>query len=273
MIKISGNRLDTKNLLEKYSSNNIATKIINILDSSRTEYEYASLSELEFEIKFRINIIKASIDLYRTDFSFAVFDDARCNDKYWKLTPEGGFLLKDGVKASDAIKDIYENGYLYATECATAMVILYYKALLSIYPEELLNKTFPKIHLMNWHYINRELRHIGYVEKYPDYLPGDRRYFKNPDVNPETPEWQGENVIDLGNGTYYGHGIGIGDADEIINALNENRKPDSKTSAYFMDVAARPNFKLLARIYDNFIASQSRTQYRRFRSYYSSPSF
>lgn len=266
MIKISGNKFDPKDILQKYSSNTIATKIINILHSSNTEYEYTSLSELEFEIKFRINIIKASIELYRSDFSFEIFEDAKCNEKYWKLTPEGGFLLKDGVKPSDAINDIYDNGGEYATECATAMVIIYYKALLSIYPEELFNKVFPEIHLMNWHYINRELRHIGYVEKYPDYLPGDRRYFKNPDVNPETPEWQGENVIDLGNDTYYGHGIGIGDADVIIKALNENRKEDAKTSAYFMDIAARPNFKLLARIYDTFI-SQSQT--RRFRRVYS----
>lgn len=252
MIKISGNKLDTKNLLEKYSSNNIATKIINILDSSSTEYEYESLSELEFEIKLRVNLIKASIELYRSDFSFETFENAKCNTKYWELTPEGGFLLKDDVKASDAIKDIYKNGTEYATECATAMVIIYYKALLNIYPEELFNKVFPKIQLMNWHYINRELRHIGYIEKYPDFLPGDRRYFKNPDVNPETPEWQGENVIDLSADTYYGHGIGIGNADEIITALNENRKEDSKTPAYLMDVAARPNFKLLAKIYDSF---------------------
>lgn len=265
MIKISGKKLDTKDIMQKYSSDSIATKIINILNSSNTEYEYTSLSELEFEIKFRINIIKASMELYRSDFSFEVFDDAKCNAKYWELTPEGGFLLKDGVKASDAIRDIFQNGDEYATECATAMVIIYYKALLSIYPEELFNKVFPKIHLMNWHYINKELRHIGYVEKYPDYLPGDRRYFKNPDVNPETPEWQGENVIDLGNETYYGHGIGVGDADEIINSLNENRKEDSKTSAYFMDVAARPNFKLLSRIYDTFV---SQTQARRFRHFY-----
>lgn len=266
MIKISGKKLDTKDIMQKYSSDNIATKIINILHSSNNEYQYTSLSELEFEIKFRINIIKASIELYRSDFSFEVFDDAKCNAKYWELTPEGGFLLKDGVKASDAIMDIFQNGDEYATECATAMVIIYYKALLSIYPEELFNKVFPKIHLMNWHYINKELRHIGYVEKYPDYLPGDRRYFKNPDVNPETPEWQGENVIDLGNDTYYGHGIGVGDADEIINSLNENRKEDSKTSAYFMDVAARPNFKLLSRIFDTFT---SQTQATRFRHFYS----
>lgn len=266
MIKISGNKLDTKDIMQKYSSNSVATKIISILDSSSTVYEYESLKELEFEINLRLSIIKAAIELYRSDFAFSTFEKAKANDKYWELTPEGGFLLKDGVKASDAIKDIYANGSQYATECATAMVILYYKALLNIYPEELFNKVFPKIHLMNWHYINRELRHIGYVEKYPDYLPGDRRYFKNPDVNPETPEWQGENVIDLGNGTYYGHGIGIGDANDIINALNENRKEGTTTSAYFMDVAARPNFKLLFKIYDTYM---SQSQARRFKRLYS----
>jgi ubiquitin len=75
---------------------------------------------------------------------------------------------------------------------------------------------------MNWHY-DRDLG-VVYSQGPGDFFPGDCRYFKNPDVNPETPQWQGENVIDLNDGKYYGHGIGIRTADEIINALNERRK-------------------------------------------------
>ena len=60
-----------------------------------------------------------------------------------------------------------------------------------------------------------------------DYLPGDCRYFNNPDVDPLTPEWQGENAIDLSGGMYYGHGIGIKTADKIIEILNHNRIQDS----------------------------------------------
>ena len=102
---------------------------------------------------------------------------------------------------------------------------------------------------MNWHKIDRLLREIGVMNKAKDYLPGDRRYFANPDVDPLTPEWQGENVIDMNHGVYYGHGIGKHDAQTIITALNDNRKQNAHNSAYLMDSAGRPNFKNLSDIY------------------------
>ena len=81
---------------------------------------------------------------------------------------------------------------------------------------------------------------------------GDRRYFDNPDVDPVTPEWQGENVIVLDNSLYYGHGIGIEDANDIIKSLNSNREHGSTQSAFLMDSASRPNFKKLYDILNNF---------------------
>ena len=126
------------------------------------------------------------------------------------------------------------------------MIIIYYQALLNIFAEKLFNELFPEIQLMNWHYMDRMLEDAGYLEKQSDYFPGDRRYFNNPDVNPLKPEWQGENVIDLGNGIYFGHGIGIETANEIINDLNEFRIEGAKISSYLLDSAARLDFKVLA---------------------------
>ncbi|SHJ89578.1 protein-glutamine gamma-glutamyltransferase [Paramaledivibacter caminithermalis] len=261
MIKISDKIMDPKEIINAYPPDSIEVKIIEILSSSDNIYIYKSLDELKFELNLRINIISASRELNDSNFSFRTFRKSICNPQYWTRTGEGGFLIKDKVTPSDGIKDIFTNSSMYGTECATAIVIVYYKALLNIYPQELFNELFADLHLMNWHYLDKDLD-IGYYENV-DFLPGDCRYFKNPDVDPLTPEWQGENTIDLGDGTYYGHGLGIGTADEIIKALNENRKEGSKQSAYLMDSATRPNFKYLSIKYYDFIAKLERENYRR----------
>ncbi|MEG0693308.1 MAG: protein-glutamine gamma-glutamyltransferase, partial [Oscillospiraceae bacterium] len=186
--------------------------------------------------------------LYKSQMDFAIFRKARCNELFWKLTKEGGFLLENNVKASQAITDIFNNGQLYATECATAMVIIYYKALLTVMGEEVFNKLFTQIHLMNWHYIDNRLDDIGYMQPVKDYLPGDRRYFANPDVDPQTPQWQGENTLDLSQKLYYGHGIGILEGPKIIEALNQNRKNNSTKTAYLMDTVGIPDFKSLYKL-------------------------
>ena len=93
-----------------------------------------------------------------------------------------------------------------------------------------------------------------------DYLPGDRRYFANPDVNPETPEWQGENVIDLGDGLYFGHGIGTHKAETFIRDLNDNRKGDATREAYLVKKAGRPDFKRLYNLYEDAIHNSAVSQ-------------
>lgn len=245
MIIINGNKLDVISFINKNSLGKIEQEILTILDQSFYKSEYSSYDELLFELNLRKNIIDSSYELYKSKLNFAVFRKAFSNPKYWNTTKEGGFKLLKDVKSSDAIRDIYINGNLYGTECATAMVIVYYKALLSSFSEDLYNQLFQNIHLMNWHYIDPKLQDIGVMSKQNDYLPGDRRYFKNIDVNYKNPQWQGENVIDLSNDLYYGHGIGIQTAEEIVKTLNKNRKKNSTTSAFLVDMSAIPDFKLL----------------------------
>ncbi len=256
MIKISTSTFNIDEILDDYYDNSIEKKILNILESSSTVYKYNSLDELIFELKFRKAIIEASIDLHYTSFDFKVFEEAICNPNYWRRTSEGGFLLKADVKPSDAIRDIYKNSSEYGTECSTAIVILHYKALLDVFPEKLFNIIFKRIYLMNWRALDHNLKELGYMEDVSDYIPGDRRYVKNPDVNPETPEWQGENIMDLSNGTYYGHGMGIKTVKEVIQELNKNRKKDSTVSSYLLPSVSRPNFKRLYRIYNEFMSNQ-----------------
>lgn len=253
MIKISGEITTEDEIINGYPPDSLVVKIIDKLSLSNKIYEYDSLNQLKFEVNLRISIVRAAKELDRNDVEFKIFRKARCNADYWNLTNEGGFLLKEGVKPSYAIRDIFINSSKYGTECSTAIMILYYKALLDILPEELFNEMFPSIHLLNWHYINRNL----YLEQYRDsldFFPGDCRYFKNPDVNPLTPEWQGENVIDLGNGVYFGHGIGIKTAEGIIKSLNKNRKSGATEEAYLLDIVKRLNSKQLADKYFDFIS-------------------
>lgn len=244
MIRISGRLVTPENIFNQYSLNNFQKNIVNTMANSNFRYDFASLDQLKFELDLRMNIINASRKLNNSGFAFRVFTKSFCNTDFWTRTREGGFLLKNNVKPSDAIEDIFRNGRKYGNECATAMVIIYYKAVLDMYPVELFNTMFPNIQLMNWHYLNRNLGLNNYADV-PDYFPGDCRYFKNPDVNPLRAFLQGENVIDLGDGTYYAHGMGITTANGIIRVLNRNRKIGARRSAYLMDTATRPNFKYL----------------------------
>lgn len=251
MIRIDETTFDPTPIMSEYNPNSVQRSVLTTLVDSDVTYYYNSVAQLKFELNLRYYIVKASKELYKSRFSFEIFRNSKCNTKYWNRTDEGGFLLKNNAVPSQAIEDIYINSSKYGTECATAIVIVFYKAILDKYPEQLFNSIFPNIHLMNWHYIDSDLD-IDLYPNQPDYFLGDCRYFKNPDVDPVTPEWQGENAIMLDNNLYYGHGIGIGTSDKMIHILNRFRKEDADESAYLMDSATRPNFKYLADIYINY---------------------
>ena len=123
-----------------------------------------------------------------------------------------------------------------------------FQALLDVFGDEAFNQMFRTIYLMNWHYLPGAFRN-GADAGGENVPPGDRRYIANPDVDPQTPEWQGENVIDLGNGLYYGHGMGRRTVEEVIKALNLNRFPGAQREAYLMDSVGRPDFRRLFREY------------------------
>jgi len=244
MITIAGSSIASNTIINKYTQNSLEMKIVSILASSSEVYKYDSQNQLDFELELRRSIVNAAKDLNRSNFSFKVFRKSKCNEDYWKRTSEGGFVLKNGIKPSEAIKDIYIHSSRYGTECSTAMVIVYYKALADIFPENLFNKLFSHIYLMNWQHLDGDLGIVDYINV-ADYLPGDCRYFKNTEVNPISPEWQGENVIYLDDGVYYGHGLGILSSEKIIEALNKKRISGAKVSAYLVNSAKRPNFKYL----------------------------
>lgn len=250
MILLYNKPLDIDEMMSEYPEGSIERLVLWQMYEGKGKYRYESLDQLRFELLLRREIVQASRDLNKSKFAFAVFHKSRANDKYWDRTENGGFKLKEGVQPSDAIRDIFVSGRQYATECATAMVIVYYKALLEVFGESLFNTLFPEIYLMDWYLRDPLLKEVGIPRQVSDILIGDRGYFANPDVSPKTPELQGENVIVLPKDLFYGHGIGITTADNIINALNANRKRDATRSAYFMEEVSRPDFKRLAEVYN-----------------------
>ena len=265
MIVIAGSPFPISQIISGYPENSVERQLLEQMSQSAATYRYDTLEQLTFELSLRREIVDAARALNRSGLSFAVFHKSECNPAYWNRTSNGGFRLKNGVNPSDAIKDIFTNGRQYATECASAMVIVYYGALLALLPKETFNRLFPSIYLMNWHGLNPLLRETGTPKKVADILLGDRCYFRNPQVDPKTPELQGENVIVLPNGLYYGHGMGITNAAQIIRILNANRKEDATQSAYFMeDSAARPNFKRLAQASQSAAAQPAVLHWRPF---------
>lgn len=239
MIRINGRPFDTTPLQARFAEGSVEADALKKMAAGADTYSFDSEEMLLFELSLRAKIVQAAQDLYRSGMDFAIFRNSRANPAYWERTRNGGFQLKPGARPSEAIRDIFANGRQYATECATAMMMVYYKALLDMAGPEKFDALFPRITLMNWHDLDPLLRSAGVPKTVRDHLPGDRAYFKNPDVDPETPQWQGENVIVLPNGLFYGHGLGIHNAETIIRALNGNRRPGAQTEAFFMDSAGR----------------------------------
>lgn len=253
MIVVQGG-FDYNALANSYAPNSVERQVLETMQNSATTYRFDSVGVLQFELSVRRELVVASEKLNKSYFGFATFQDSKCNEAYWERTSNGGFLLKRGVSAADAINDIFENGRRYATECATAMVIVHYKALLEVYKKDLFDRTFPSIYLMDWELRQPLLREISTPRKVAELLIGDRGYINNPDVDPKTPWWQGENVIVLPNNLFYGHGVGIRTADQIIQALNRSRRPGATRSAYLMDSAARPNYQRLYTVMNRPVA-------------------
>ncbi|MDF2962118.1 MAG: hypothetical protein K0S39_3853 [Paenibacillus sp.] len=201
---------------------------------------------MQFEQSLRSNILAAAQDMNIGGTRLATFRTSFCNKDYWVLTNDGGFLLKDGVTPADGIRDIFKNGKKYGFECATAIVIIFYKAVLDTLGSRTFNDLFSNLLLYSWQ-TDSDLGITTFDGGDSFAQPGDAMYFKNPDVNREKMIWQGENVIKMGDDLYYGHGVGIKPASSIIQTLNRHRKAGATTSAYLKDDVTFPGYENLSR--------------------------
>ncbi len=155
---------------------------------------------------------------------------------------EGGpyaFTVRPGVRPSDAVNAVFANPAACKFECGTAMTLVYYRALLDLLGPRDFDRVCAKLTLAPH---SHEPLTPFYAEQggiadpaRPEHAlkPGDRGYLKNWEVSRQGlfGGWQGENIIALGDGRFYGHPFGIETAESMIAALNALRKPGSARSA------------------------------------------
>ncbi len=246
MIQISGVPLQQDN---NWQLGNIEKTILRQMHHAPVDYSYHFAEELLFELKVRTNIINSANEMNKSQVEFADFSYARCNPRYWQLTRAGGFLLRPDVQPADAISDIYRNSSHYAFECATAIPIIYYHAILHSIGHYLFNSLFQNLYLYSWH-TDTDLGIITFYGNH--FLPGDVLYVNNPDFDRRTPQFRGVNAVLLDNGKLFGHGFNIRATEEIIQYLNTKRKSGSQQSAYLTKLVTRPSFKYLFRMANGY---------------------
>ena len=212
------------------------------LENSPSIHQYDTVHELLFELLLRENIIKAAHLLHGSQVQFEPFKTSRFNPFIWQKT-KNGYLLNPNVLPSHAINDVFINSREYAFECTTAIVIIFYKAVLDSIPISSFNSLFQGLLVWDWHHD----RDLGISSKSgSDFIPGDAVYFYNPEF--DRPVWTGENAIYLGGNYYFGHGVGIQTEVGMIHALNTLRKKNAVLSAYLISQHSRVNMKYLEKI-------------------------
>ncbi|MGG4202699.1 protein-glutamine gamma-glutamyltransferase [Peribacillus frigoritolerans] len=246
MIKINHKWLDVSQIQPGTASAK-SLETLQCLAEDSNVFEYRNFGDFNFEIQLRNRVIEAAIALDKSGPDFSTLEESQSNQRYWHLSKDGTFTLQPGILPHAALVDIFMNGGLYAFECGTAMVVTFLKAILDLIGPRNFDYLFSDLFLYDF----RPPRNMALiVHQGRDYSPGDCVYFKNPDHDLATPEWQGENAILLGRNLFYGHGIGITTAQGIIDELNSNRKPFATISAFltthiiFLDSSFYRQFQL-----------------------------
>ncbi|MCM3673567.1 protein-glutamine gamma-glutamyltransferase [Peribacillus simplex] len=231
MIKINHKWLDVSQIQPGIASTK-SLEILQLLAEDSNVFEYRNFGDFNFEIQLRNRVIEAAFALDKSDAEFSTLEESECNNQYWRLSKGGTFTLQPGILPHAALVDIFINGRLYAFECGTAIVVTFLKAILDLIGPRNFDHLFSDLFLYDF----RPPQNMALIiHQGRDYLPGDCVYFKNPDHDEATPEWQGENAILLGRNLFYGHGIGITSSQGIIDELNSNRMPNATISAFLTD--------------------------------------
>ncbi|MBM4279427.1 MAG: hypothetical protein FJ137_01250 [Deltaproteobacteria bacterium] len=205
-------------------------------------------------IAFRAHVVQAAKDLAASGASFSGSHQTdKVNQTLWTMGYGGKMQVRkwlaDGEtgKPSAALRDIFDNGRAYGFECATAMMVIYHKAILDHVGDEAFDKLFsePKnLAFFRWDIEDADFVDAKKLVHRPMPLqPGTHYYFENPDAAPENSAFRGENVLYLGDGQFYAHGI-VGDSGtylvtekDIVDTLSALRAPGADSAPRRVNMA------------------------------------
>lgn len=198
------------------------------------------------EIAFRARVVTAAKELAASGASFAGSADGdRVNQKLWTMGFGGRMqvrkFLADGElgRPSAALRDIFDNGHQYGFECATAMMVIYHKAILDHVGDDAFDAMFTEprhLAFFRWSIEDDDFLDVKkLVHKPTPLMPGSHYYYTNPDASAENSAFGGENVLYLGDGQFYAHGI-VGSSgtylvteQDIMDTLSALRRPGATT--------------------------------------------
>jgi RHS repeat-associated protein len=201
---------------------------LEILIESKTTYKYTDQSIIA-EMEFRDALLAAADKVKKSGLGFAAAGEVGKDVKGWEGVKDGiRFKKGSGLTASKAIEELFNQAKDVKLDCANGGILVFYEALRSYLGDERFDKLFVGERQLDIAQANSTRLFWLDLKKYDDYLPGDWRYFSNPNLDPkESRAWQGFNAIQAGKeatGKFIAHPGFELTAQETIDKLN------SKTS-------------------------------------------
>lgn len=194
---------------------------LSVEDPSGAKLTSDSLHVLNsFELILRRHICEAATNQFASGLQFnAPYTVANCSSTnvFWE-TNGVGISIKAGANTADAIENIFSSGATFGADCYSALVIVWYKAVLDTFEEcspangrSKFASSFSSITISSTN--STYPPNLG-NQTYSSYRFGDWRYIDNPDFALSTPQFKGFNVIQMTDGVqdwdeFYEHPYGV----------------------------------------------------------------
>jgi RHS repeat-associated protein len=184
----------------KFDSKTVSSEILGRMINSPRKFEIAGKGEdetvenIKQHVAARQNIVEAAKD-YQVKFD----TDLKLSGAFWQIV-KGEMQSK--ASAYDALEDVFKNPADYQMACRRAARLVMLWGIAQAVGKEEFDKA-----VGNRVLYNGQLKFMRGTKGVPadDWIPGDWGYIKSQAKNPRVGE-EGENIIYLGNGEYWGQG-------------------------------------------------------------------